>query len=264
MGGCWMGPDWWKEVTRHRPLKLVNLAPDEGQNLCLLPDLRSHQHCSCRARATALAAPLEWTGTPWDWVNINLSALKLSYQVLCQSSTKVTNIGAEREDWQVSWHRELAQHPRGRAEYSAVQSWAWTLRLEGTILAELLPCNAEKHHLNTTVHSFPHRKGPIHWVSWSLNKRLCPQPHLLTNSLLCWSSASGAVDSIITAVAPLLTVQKSQGGYTRHRRAPVYPCRWVRKKKAKLIFGLCSVSLYNGGFQKAGSSTANSKIMQTR
>lgn len=138
-----------------------------------------------------MAAPLEWTGTPWDWAKINLSALKQSCQVLHQSSTKVTNRGAEREDWQVSWHRELGQHPGGHAEYAAVQSWAWTLHLEGTILAELLLCNAEKHHLNTTLHSFPHRKGPIQWVSWSLNKRLCPQSLLLTKCLLCWSSASG-------------------------------------------------------------------------
>lgn len=34
-----------------------------------------------------------------------------------------------------------------------------------------------------------------------------------------------AVDSIIMAVALLLTVQKSHGGYTRHQKAPVYPCR---------------------------------------
>lgn len=37
LGGCWMGPDWWK-VTRHRPLKLVTWPLIEAK-ICLLPDL---------------------------------------------------------------------------------------------------------------------------------------------------------------------------------------------------------------------------------
>lgn len=46
LGGRWMGPDWWKEVTRHRPLKLVTWPLVEAKiSVCFLIFLQGPSHC---------------------------------------------------------------------------------------------------------------------------------------------------------------------------------------------------------------------------
>lgn len=170
-------------------------------------------------------------GTPWDRVRINLSALKLSCQVLHQSSTKVTNRGAGREDRQVSWHRELGQRPERTCRVRSCPimgldsafwrnhiSWAFTMQ-----------CWETSPQHNPTF--FPPRKVASSLGFKSLSKRLCPQLHLLTKCLPCWSSASGGSGFLHYGCCLFTYSPEISRGlfYTRHQKAPVCPCRWVRR-----------------------------------